>query len=300
MIGWHAHRHAAVAVAFVSALLFGVWWIPVRAMDALGAGGLWGTALLVAGAIPPLAAALWLRPPRRGRLVPREWAAGALIGVALAFYTTAVGETTVVRAVLIFYLAPAWSMLIEALAFGRRFGLVNALAFACAAAGIALVFRLEISLSGWNRGDTMALLSGLTWAAGSALVFSGPETGARRLSLAACVTALLLTLALAVALGEPPPAAPALTTGLPLAMVCGLVYVAPMMAATLWAARRLAPTTLCFLLTGEIISGVASAAFLLDEPFGWMEVGGAALIIAAALSEVVASSAAAVRPPSAR
>ena len=67
----------------------------------------------------------------------------------------------------------------------------------------------------------------------------------------------------------------------------GAVYVLPIMIMTLWSARRLAPTTLTFLLSAEIVSGVASSAVLLDEPFGAMQLLGTVLIVFAAMSEVM-------------
>ena len=70
--------------------------------------------------------------------------------------------------------------------------------------------------------------------------------------------------------------------------VFGAIYVLPIMAMTLWAAQRLAPATITFLLSAEILSGVVSGALLLDEPFGWMQGLGAGLIIVAATSEVLA------------
>ena len=68
-----------------------------------------------------------------------------------------------------------------------------------------------------------------------------------------------------------------------------MIYVLPVLALTLWAAQRLSPAVITFLLTAEILSGVISSAIFLDEPFGWMQVAGTALIIFAALSEVLSS-----------
>ena len=76
-------------------------------------------------------------------------------------YGAAITETTVVRAVLLFYLAPAWSVAIECLFFGRRFRWFNALAFAIALAGVVLIFGGRIDVGGWAIGDTMAIGSGI-------------------------------------------------------------------------------------------------------------------------------------------
>jgi drug/metabolite transporter (DMT)-like permease len=64
---------------------------------------------------------------------------------------------------------------------------------------------------------------------------------------------------------------------------------------TLWAAQRLAPAAMSFLLTAEIVAGVVSGAVLLAEPFGWPEAAGAGLIILGALVEAGAPVGAARR-----
>ena len=55
---------------------------------------------------------------------------------------------------------------------------------------------------------------------------------------------------------------------------------------TLYGAQRLTPGRVGILLLGEVVVGVASAALLTDEPFGWREGLGTALILGAALAEV--------------
>ena len=55
---------------------------------------------------------------------------------------------------------------------------------------------------------------------------------------------------------------------------------------TLWAAQRISPALLTFLLSAEILTGVISGAVLLDEPFGMLQALGTVMIILAAVSEV--------------
>lgn len=276
-----------VVVAFVSALLWGAWWMPVRLLESAGVSGGWVGTLMIAGGLPILLALRFRTGPPRTPFSLRLAASGALIGAAMALYTAAITETTVVRAVLIFYLAPVWSILIEVTWLGRRLRWLNAVAFALAVLGLLTIFRFDLTVTGWTLGDSIALLSGMSWAAGSALVFTGSEVRATRLALWGCVGGVAISLTLALAFAAP---APTVATGgtVPLiALATGSLYIAPVLIATLWSARRLNPTTLSFLLTGEILAGVATAAWLLSEPFGWPEVIGSALIVSAALIEVV-------------
>lgn len=268
-----------------AALLWGLWWLPIRWVESLGITGLWPGVALCLGALPVTAAlALW----RRGPWPSRHTLAGAvLIGMAMMLYGGSLSFTDVVRAVLLFYLAPAWSILIEYVWLGRRFRAYDALALGCAIAGIAMITRGEIPLEGAGAvGDWMALLSGMAWSAGSALIFTGRSLDAYGISLMAVTAAALSGTAIALLAGDVAgnigggPAAVAAAAG------AGALYTAPIILGTVWGAIRLAPATLSFLLTAEIISGVGSSALLLDEPFGWIELAGAILIIAGAMVEV--------------
>lgn len=284
-----ARPNLPVLLAFGSALLWGAWWMPVRWLESVGLHGVWAATAMLGAAVPVLLAAqLGIPRSRRAQdgLDTRTIASGALIGVAMTLYTAAIADTTVVRAVLLFYLAPVWSILIEVTWLGRRLRWLNGVAFGLAALGVLTIFRFDLGGSSWSLGDTMALLSGMCWAAGSALVFTGRDIGALRLSLFGCLGAVAASLVCAALLGQAIPSNADAARAVGPALVTGTIYIAPVLVATLWSARRLSPTTLSFLLTGEILSGIGTAAWLLNEPFGWQELLGAGLVILAALIEV--------------
>ncbi len=276
-----------VYVATISALVWGLWWVPLLWLESLGLNGLWAGAALNAGAVPLcLALVIW----REGTLsMPLKPAIGAMfVAGALTLYSGAIIETSVVRAVLLFYLAPAWAIAIDCLIFGRRFRWINAATLLLAALGFLTIFRFEIDTSALNLGDVMAIISGMSWAVGASLIFSGAQVSASRLSLVTCSTGVVIGIALALtfetsAFGTPPATAVLAT------FLIGTVFIAPIMIATLWSARRLPPATISFLLTAEVISGVASAALILGAPLGVYEAVGAVLIVAAALSEVASA-----------
>lgn len=273
-------------LAFGSALLWGLWWIPVRALEGAGLNGAWAGTAMFAGAIPALVI-LFIFSKRPFTLEPRVILSGVMVGSAMMLYSVAVTETTVVRAILLFYLAPAWTITLECLFLGRKFRAINAAALALAALGIALIFRGDVSFANWSIGDVLALASGMCWAVGSTLVFSGKDVGARTIALFGCTGALTIGILMLLMTGAPLPSPtnPANTAGL--LTLSGTLYITPVLVATLWSARRLNPTTLSFLLTGEIISGVVSSAAFLNEPFGWPEAIGSCVIISAALVDII-------------
>ena len=67
-----------------------------------------------------------------------------------------------------------------------------------------------------------------------------------------------------------------------------LIWLLPIIGLTVYGASRLDPGRVAIFLMLEIVIGLASAAWLLDEPFGMRESIGAALIVAAMLAEVLA------------
>jgi drug/metabolite transporter (DMT)-like permease len=151
-----------------------------------------------------------------------------------------------------------------------------------------LIFRGDLSISGWNFGDAAALASGAAWSVGAALVFINPGLSARSIGLATTVGAILTSaviLALDPASGRFAPVSPG--EALLVSLAGGVFFLAPIILVTMWGALRLPPATISFLLTAEIIAGVASSAFFLDERFGWPEAAGPLLIALAALIEVI-------------
>lgn len=281
----HLNGHL-IGFALVSAILWGLWWVPVRLMEAGGLTGIWSAILMNAAALPVLAF-IAMRGGGFGGLDRRSLIGASLAGVAVTFYSNALNHADVVRVVVLFYLAPAWSTLIECVFLGRRWSLASLVALGLAFGGLALILGGDIGSGAIGRGEVMAVAAGMAWAAGAALVFMAPEPrpASGALAFSTVGAAVVVGLALAILEGAPPP--PTAGAGAyAVAGGAGLVYIAPMMALTLWVATRLPPALLSFLLTAEIISGVSTSAIFLDEPFGLAECAGAILVALAAVVEV--------------
>lgn len=285
-----APGHAALAIVFASALLWGVYWIPVRTVESAGAAGLWAGLYLGLGALVP-ALVLWAF--RRGTPMDRRQALGALgMGTAFALYSASIAYGEVIRVLLFFYLAPAWSTAIECLFFGRRWTWHSALALAVSFTGIVVICRGQIPLDGLNAlGDWLALAAGMIWSVSTALVYSRGQPSLPALTAVAMTGMVLVASGCLLLAGSGLANAPGDLTG-PLiaglaALAFGACYILPVMITTLWGAQRVRPATMSFLLTGEIVSGVATAALFLSEPFGAPEVLGAMLIAAGATIEIV-------------
>lgn len=280
-------RTPAIVVVIICAAMWGLWWYPVGLFEEMGLGGAWIGMVMCLTTLPIGLAWLVIQP--RG-LSNRALAGSVFVGAAFMFYAVSVVYTDFIRAVLLFYLAPAWSTLIEVFFFRRRWTPQCTVAILFSLIGVLLISRGEISFDGLGAiGDWMALVSGICWSVGCALVFSSQRAGVAPVLVAtglggAASAAFVATLDGSMAAI---PDFAALAAAHPWPFVFSAIYVGVMMAGTMWGAFRLPPAVMTYLLSVEILGGVLSATLILGESFGWMEAGGALFIMSAVLVEVL-------------
>lgn len=281
-------RNSAILVVLFCAAMWGFWWFPVALFENAGLAGPWIGMAMSASALP--VAAIWALT-QRGAMSPRAIAGSLLVGLAVTLYAMAASYTDFIRAVLLFYLAPAWSTLIELAFFGRRFTIRTFVAILCSLIGIVLISRGEISFEGLGAvGDWMALGSGLSWSVGIAFVFAARAAEVSRVTVITALGGMASALVIAALDGSVAAGVPdfgAVFAGAPGTFLFGAAYVGIILAGTMWGAFRLPPAVMTYLLSVEILGGVLSSALILGEAFGWFEFGGAFFIVAAVLVEVL-------------
>lgn len=261
--------------------------MPVRYLESRGLHGAWGTIVMTLGVTVVLA--LWIIVSGRPlRLRSRALLGAVLAGFAVAMFSAALNDAEVIRVILLFYLAPGWSKIIEWGFMGRAWRWSSTLALMAFFSGAILILDGGVSFSGIGYGDILAVLAGVAWAIGSALIFTGEKQHYTVLTLATAIVATFVGLGLVGFSGWPVLGGEAVTV-LASGAALGIIYVTPILAATMWSAQYLPPATLNFLLTGEILSGVISGALLLDEPFGVLQISGALLIIVGVCIEALPS-----------
>ena len=271
------------------AALWGLFWIPIRGIEAAGVPAFWtSTVVFAAGAalLLPFALPRLLRSAAHARqiLLP-----AALAGLAFALWTVSLNLTEVVRAMLLFYISPVWSTLLGILVLGERITLNRVAGLLLAFSGLYVVLVVD---SGWplprNTGDWFALLSGVCWSIASVKLF---QDGARlmvdKLALflvCSLLASLLLTLWQQGNLGGLPGLDELRAAWRWILLVAVLIL--PVTFLTIWPATVLSPARVGMLLMMELIVGVCSAAWLTDEPFGTRELAGTLLILTAGVVEV--------------
>lgn len=274
----------------VSGALWGLYWIPVRYLEAVGVGAVWTTLGLFVAGLACLAPILIRHPPARAVFRPRMLITGLLTGGAFVLYTLSIALTEVVTAILLFYLSPVWATVLGRVLLAERFTVSRLAALALGLGGLWVVLGGESGIPlPRNAGDWCALIAGLMWALGTLRVHQDAAV-----SPVAHVGSLFVGGVVVIAVIAPLPVmngpAPAVTAEAA-AIVLAMAVVSVLSAwGILWGARLVSPGRAGLLLMTEVITGLASAAALAAEPFGMTQTVGSMLIVAAALVEVLPSA----------
>jgi drug/metabolite transporter (DMT)-like permease len=270
---------ASIAVA-ISGLLWGLFWIPLRALDQAGLHGLWGLALfygLPALMVLPIFVLRW----RQFRVSSARLSIiGLIFAVPLLLYSVAVLETAVIRAILLFYLTPVWSTLLERL--------VLALAFT----GILIMFGSDLVMDGsLQPGDWMALAAGIGWSVSTLAMRLNQDLAATDLFAQSFLWSAIVLAPLFWFFGEPPvPSASLVFSQLWWFVPVTIGVVMTAVFASVWGAPKISPGLTGLLYMTEISAGAITAAIWANEPFGWREVAGIVLITFAGALEPIWTS----------
>ncbi len=157
-----------VAALLTGATVWGLIWYPYRALDAAGVGGALATTLTYAGAL--VLGFVLLRPK-----LQLSWLLGAIAlaaGWANVGFTIAVIYGDVMRVVLLFYLAPAWTILFARLLLGEKLsGAGYGLMLLALAGAVVMLWQPQI---GWpvprSGVEWIALSTGAMFALSNVLI----------------------------------------------------------------------------------------------------------------------------------
>jgi drug/metabolite transporter (DMT)-like permease len=277
----------------IAAFISGLYWLPLRQVERAGISGLWATMAIAVIAGIPL-----LLPLLRRRSIS-DWRDLALIGIlvggAYAFYAASLMLTEVVRAVLLFYIAPVWSTALEILVLHQTLTRRRIASLVLGLAGLIVILSAGADFSSifsvMNAGDALALASGLSWSIGLLVIFRRSDLPTSDQIAGQAAGAVLVALAVgAIGLtGTPPPSLDTMLGALPWVLFVALLLTVPLWCLSLWASRHLPPARATLLFMIEVCVGIGSAAILSGQPFGWHEAMGTLLVLAAAGVELISN-----------
>lgn len=285
-----------VVAITASALLWGVWWIPLRWLGELGFESLPLNALLYgAGAVvllPFVIRGRWL-----AKRPPLVLASGIALGFALIAWNLALLHGEVVRATLLFYLSVVWASLMEWVVLHRRMRMVRVAAIL---AGLGGAWVLLGGDGGppipRGIGDWFGIVSGLLFAIAMTMASVTENLDSREQTCVAFVTAALIGCGASLALPVGAPS-PEVEPSVYLAVIAvAVMFLLPTCLLLFWGARTLPPGRVSLLMLLEVVAAAISASVLAGEPFAFKEAAGCALIMAAGLLEGFFPDPEAMRP----
>ena len=280
----------AVAALIINAAVWGMSWWPFRELQSLGLHPLWSTALIY---FFSLACIVVWRPAawRNFARHPQLWLLALAAGLTNVGFNWAVTVGDVVRVVLLFYLMPAWSVLLAWAVLGEKPTGASLLRLLLAMAGVLIVLKAPDSPWPVPQGiaDWLALMGGVSFAATNVLLrkLEYTPSAARMLAMFGGGGVLASAAALLGLAGGIVSAPVWALTWLPVALGLALAFLVSNMALQYGAARLAASTTALVMLT-EILFASLSAAALGAAEFSPRTLLGGGLIVLAALLAAMA------------
>ena len=275
---------AALALV-VNAFIWGVSWWPLRQLQDLGLHPLWSTALMY-GLIFTTLLAFNLSSLRAFASTPQLWLLAFAAGLTNVGFNWAVTVGDVVRVVLLFYMMPAWSVLIAWVMLGERPTAASLARLALAMTGVLIVLKTPASPWPVPQGliDWLALVGGFSFALTNTLLnkLAAAPSGARMLAMFGGGAAMAGAAGL-FGVTQQIVTVPQLSLAVwPIVLGLGLAFCLSNAALQYGAARLPATTTALVMLT-EILFASGSAALLGAAEFTPRILIGGALIVLAAL-----------------
>jgi drug/metabolite transporter (DMT)-like permease len=265
------------------AALWGVVWYPYRLLDRAGVDGVWAT-ILTYGAALALGVAIFPREALRLRHAPPLALAMALaIGWSNLAYVLAILEGEVMRVLLLFYLAPLWTLPLAWALLRERVDAAGLGVMALAFAG-ALVMLWKPHLGApWpaGRAEWLGLAAGFLFALGNVLVrrLDTMSDAGKSIAIWAGVTAAAV---LQLAFGQGDTATMLAAAGTQWALIVGIAAALVAMGLALqYGLARLPANRAIVILLSELVVAAVASYFLAGERLRPQDGIGGALIVAA-------------------
>ena len=281
----HSRRLLAPLALVVAASIWGVVWYPYRLLEEAGLSGSQSSLLTY---LVALAVMLVFFPPRW------PWPSGnraLLLVVALTAgwtnlaYVLAVIDGEIMRVLLLFYLAPLWTVLFSRLVLGERAGGWGILVMVMALAGAFVM--LYHPGKAWplpeNAAEWLGLSAGVTYALSNVLARRIRDVPAPRRSIWIFAGVLLITWLPASGAGDMTVLLAGLApSGWFLLVLTGLLLILATLTAQYGLAHTPANRAIVILLT-ELVAAAFFSWFWAGEVMSLQEWLGGALIVAASL-----------------
>ena len=290
----HPYYYTISFALLIAAGMWGLFWIPQRALEAGGLTGGWAT---ISQMVIPFAMLLPISVWRlyKGQSFGLEYPLiGLLFGGGIACYANSFLLTDVVRALILFYITPVWTTIFEIVFLRQIPRFYRYITLVLALSGVWIVFGQEgvIPLP-QNSGDWIALLGGILIAASAVRMEIKKPEGIYPILFSFFFYGGLFTLIQSYFLSDYLGDAPTIeswATMMPWLILIAILFHIPTNIVILGAPSRIGAGIFSIIILFEIVVGTFSAAVLTDELIGWREILGSSFIIFAGLTEIIFAS----------
>ena len=290
----HPYYYTISFALLIAAGMWGLFWIPQRALEAGGLTGGWATiSQMVIPFVMLLPISLWRL--YKGQSFGLEYPLiGLLFGGGIACYANSFLLTDVVRALILFYITPVWTTIFEIVFLRQIPRFYRYITLVLALSGVWIVFGQEgvIPLP-QNSGDWIALLGGILIAASAVRMEIKKPEGIYPILFSFFFYGGLFTLIQSYFLSDYLGDAPSIESWvvmMPWLILIAILFHIPTNIVILGAPSRIGAGIFSIIILFEIVVGTFSAAVLTDELFGWREILGSSFIIFAGLTEIIFAS----------
>jgi drug/metabolite transporter (DMT)-like permease len=279
----------SIALA-LSAAAWGLYWYPLRTIEAIGMTGSWSVAFFNAVPLILLCPLLIFNFKKLAGVLGPTLLAAIMIGMAFTLYANGLVETTVTRATLLYYLTPVWSTILGVVWLSERLTKARIAAIAVAFFGLYLLLSNGDSARyPLNIGDLYSLASGMFWAVGVATLNRWSNIPLLPLTTFIFLSTTCISAVFAGGFyADPLPDLVMMKAAFLTAAFWSICVLLPSFLVIFRVSQVLFPGRVGILTMSEVIVAVVSAAILLPEetmlPIQWL---GALAIVMAGLIEVL-------------
>jgi drug/metabolite transporter (DMT)-like permease len=284
-------RHKAISALLLGSIFWGLFWWPLKALALVGIHGSIVQVYAFGLSVLLLLPFIW-----RGLAQLRgQFSLIFLIALFGGWATTALvislADGSVVRVMLLFYLAPVWTILAARIFLGEAFTRMRFLALAIALAGLAATLGgPELFLTPLSTTDLLALSSGLAFALNNVAIRVGqglPDT-----VRAVAINGGCALISVVFLLWDAHPWQMLNATQIGMLTALSVFWVLPGTLATFYGVARLDAGKAAILLLAELVVAVFSAVLIGGEQLSTQEIVGGLLILTAAVLEARSESSA--------
>jgi drug/metabolite transporter (DMT)-like permease len=273
-----------LAVLLAASFLWGLSWLPLKALERLGLSGV-ALTFIACGAAAAVLVPRLVRERESWRAEKRWLLMIALLGgYANLAFTVAIIYGEVVRVMVLFYLLPVWGVLGGKLFLGERLDAARLTAVALALSGAFLVLgglRAFDAPIAWT--DVLAITCGLTYASNNIAFRVHQQIPIASKTAAMLIGATLLAAALLAVGVQPWPTTSA--GGWLAAIGYGLAWLLVATLGTQFGVTHMEAGRASVIIILELVTAVASALWIGGERMSVTEMMGGALILTAAVIE---------------